>query len=47
MVRLADHVSQTPLQHRIAVVAEPASPHRCIQLEDRRAEVLGGRPELQ
>jgi hypothetical protein len=33
--------------HRIAVVPQPAGAHGGVELEDRRAEVLRRRPELQ
>src|SRR3954470_17978802 len=46
-VRFADHIAHAPLQHRIAIVPEPPGAHRGIQLDDRWAEVLRRRPELQ
>src|SRR3954468_17142118 len=46
-VGLTDDVADAPLQHRIAVVPEPTSAHGGVELQDRRAEVLRCRPELQ
>ncbi len=45
-VRPAGHVAHAPLQHRLAVVPEPAGARGGVELEDRRAEVLRGSPEL-
>jgi len=43
-VRLAYQIAQTPRQHGAIVVALPAGAHGRGEFNDRRAEVLGGRP---
>jgi hypothetical protein len=45
-VRLADDVAEAPLEHRIAIVPQPACAHRPIELNNNRAEVLRCRTEL-
>jgi hypothetical protein len=40
-VGFADHIAEAPLEDRIAVMAQVAGPHRCIELDNRGAEALG------